>query len=284
MKIGITGANGFLGKSLAAFLISEGHFILSINRFFPESDLQNCDVIVHLAGENIASGRWTEEKKKKIFDSRIVGTQILSEKISKLQNPPKVFVTASAVGFYGDRGEEKLTEESKPGAGFLSVVCQEWEKAAEKAKQRGIRVVHLRFGMILDPDGGALAKMISVFQKGLGGILGNGKQYVSWITLEDAVHAIDHAIKNENLVGPVNAVAPYPVTNKELTKILGKFLNRPTFLRMPAFWIKMIFGEMGKELFLNSIRAIPARLIKSRFIYQHPTLEMALKSFKATRN
>jgi hypothetical protein len=237
---------------------------------------------VHLAGDNIASGRWTAVKKASIRTSRVQGTTVLCEALAQLVNPPKVLLSASAIGYYGDRGETTLREESPPGTDFLAEVCQAWEAATAPAVQRGIRVVRLRFGIVLSPAGGALAKMLTPFRLGLGGVVGTGKQYMSWITLDDVLGVIHHALNTETLQGPVNAVAPQPVTNQEFTSTLGKVLRRPTRLPLPAFAARLLFGEMADALLLASTRVVPARLVTSRYTFRHPALEEALQHLLGT--
>jgi uncharacterized protein (TIGR01777 family) len=244
--------------------------------------LEGLDAVVHLAGDNIASGRWTAAKKASIRNSRVQGTTVLCEALAQLVKPPKVLLSASAIGYYGDRGETILREESPPGTGFLAEVCQVWEAATAPAAQRGIRVVHLRFGMVLSPAGGALAKMLTPFRLGLGGVIGTGKQYMSWIALDDVLGAIHHALHTETLQGPVNVVAPSAVTNREFTTTLGKVLRRPTWLPLPAFAVRLMFGEMGDALLLASTRVTPARLMASGYTFQYPELEKALQHLLGT--
>lgn len=294
MNIAVTGASGFIGSNLMPFLSAKGHTVSRILRSNPEGGKRDIswqpengswdtaypdglDGVVHLAGESIATEKWTEEKKNRIRDSRIRGTQLLCETISKLVNPPDVLVCASAIGFYGDRGEETLNEESPKGNGFLSDVCQGWEEATKIADQKGIRVVNLRFGMVLSAKGGALAKMLTPFKMGTGGRLGSGDQYMSWAAIDDVVGTIHHAIITDTLRGPVNVVAPQSVTNKVFTKTLGKVLKRPTMLPLPAFAARFIFGEMADELFLASVRAQPVKLINSGYQFLYPDLEGALR-------
>jgi hypothetical protein len=241
------------------------------------AELEGFDGVVHLAGESIAAGRWTEKKKRRIRDSRVRGTRLLAESLAGLQNPPRVFVGASAMGYYGDRGEEVLREESAPGTLFLSAVCREWESAAQPLSARGVRVVHARFGLVLGSSGGALAKMLPPFRLGLGGVLGRGDQYMSWISLDDAVGALLHALSTESLSGPVNAASPAPVTNREFTKTLGRVLGRPTIFPLPAWAARLIFGQMAEELLLASARLEPAKLLKTGFTFRHPDLETALR-------
>jgi hypothetical protein len=233
--------------------------------------------VVHLAGENIASGRWTAEKKAKIRDSRVDGTRLLSDSLAGLKQLPKVLVCASAIGYYGDRGDEVLTEESTLGSGFLAGVCAEWEAAAKPAVQKGIRVVHLRFGMVASEAGGALAKLLPPFKMGLGGVLGTGRQYVSWIALDDLLGVIAHALTTEALQGPVNAVTPNPVTNKELTQTLGRILGRFTLFSMPAAAAHLAFGEMADEVLLASQRVQPTKLLATGYRFRYPDLEDAFR-------
>jgi uncharacterized protein (TIGR01777 family) len=239
--------------------------------------IEGFDAVVHLAGESIAASRWTDAQKTKIRDSRVQGTTLLSETIAKLATPPKVLVCASAIGYYGNRGDTILREDSTIGAGFLAAVCQEWESAAEPAKKKGVRVVHVRTGIVLSPRGGALAKMLLPFKLGVGGIMGNGRQYWSWIALDDVIGAFHHALKTESLYGAVNAVAPAAVTNQEFTKTLGKVLSRPTIFPLPAFAARLALGEMADDLLLSSARLEPARLLATGYKFHHPELEGALR-------
>jgi hypothetical protein len=237
---------------------------------------------VHLAGDNIASGRWTAAKKASIRNSRVQGTTVLCEALAQLVKPPKVLLSASAIGYYGDRGATTLREESPPGTGFLAEVCQAWEAATAPAVQRGIRVVYLRFGMVLSAAGGALAKMLTPFRLGLGGVVGTGKQYMSWIALDDVLGVIPHALSTETLHGPVNVVAPQAVTNQEFTTALGQVLRRPTKLPMPAFAARLLFGEMADALLLASTRVAPVRLLASGYTFHYPELEEALQHLLGT--
>ncbi len=292
MKVLVSGSSGLVGSALVPFLTTGGHEVVRLVRSDPgeaevrwdpeagsvdTAGLEGLDAVVHLAGENIAAGRWTEEKKQRIRDSRVEGTRLLCETLAGLEQPPRALVCASAMGYYGDRGDEVLTEESDPGSGFLPEVCREWEAAAGPAAEAGIRVVNLRFGIILSPEGGALAKMLFPFRMGAGGRLGSGDQYMSWISLDDAVGAIHHALATETLEGPVNGVGPQPVTNAEYTKTLGRVLVRPTIFPMPAFAARLAFGEMADALLLSSARLEPARLQATGYAFQHPELEGALK-------
>lgn len=233
--------------------------------------------MVHLAGENIASGRWTASKKARIRDSRVKGTKLISDWLAKLDKPPDVLVSMSAVGYYGNRGDEVLREDSGPGEGFLADVCRQWEAATDSATRKGIRVVHLRTGLVLSRKGGALEKIILPFKFGVGGKIGSGKQYMSWITLDDLCAAILHSIQAAGLHGPVNTVSPTPVTNLEFTRILGRVLSRPTIFPLPAFAARIVLGEMADELLLASTRVEPAKLLASRFGFGHKDLESALR-------
>ena len=294
MNVLISGASGLVGSELVTFLTQNGHHIKRLVRKEPnrdaseikwepasseieQTDLEGLDAVVHLAGENIAGGRWTSQRKALIRDSRVQGTRLLSETLAKLERPPKVLVSASAIGFYGDRGDEVLNEESNPGSNFLAQVCKEWEAACEAVGKKDIRVVNLRFGVILSASGGALAKMLLPFKMGVGGVVGSGSQYMSWIAIDDAVGAIQHALLTESLHGAVNVVAPTPVTNREFTKTLGRVLKRPTLFPMPAFAARLAFGEMADELLLASTRVESAKLISSNFQFQFPELENGLR-------
>jgi hypothetical protein len=232
--------------------------------------------VVHLAGENIASGRWNAVRKARIRESRVRGTQLLCEALSHAAKPPGVLVSASAIGIYGDRGDELLTEASPPGRGFLPEVCAAWEAATEPARARGIRVVNLRIGVVLSRNGGALASMLTPFKLGLGGVIGSGRQYMSVISLDDLVAAILQVIKDPGYKGPVNAVCPDPVTNRQFTKALGGALGRPTLFPMPAFAARALFGEMADALLLASGRVLPERLLAGGFQFQQADVDAAL--------
>jgi hypothetical protein len=240
------------------------------------ANLEGIDATVHLAGENIAARRWTPAQKAKIRESRVGGTRLLAETLAKLRKPPRTLVCASAIGFYGDRSDQRLNEDSPPGTGFLADTCREWEAAARPAVEQGIRVVHLRTGLVLASQGGALAKMLPPFRLGIAGIIGSGRQYMSWISLGDLVAVISYALSNETQRGPVNAVAPNPVTNYEFTKTLGRVLRRPTLFPMPAFAARLAFGEMADGLLLASTRVEPKRLLDCGFRFRFPELEAAL--------
>jgi len=288
----VTGASGLVGTALVSVLEARGHQVVKLIRgpassasaatWNPEAkqiDLSragNIDAVVHLAGANIAQ-RWTPDVKRRIRDSRVEGTHLLSDALAKLPTPPKVLVCASATGFYGDRGEEWLDERSAPGHGFLADTCQEWEAAADAARVTGIRVVHLRLGIVLTPKGGALAKMLPAFRLGIGGRLGDGQAYWSWIELDDLIEVILHALATESLKGPVNAVSPNPITNSVLTETLGHVLRRPAFLPVPRFALELLFGEMAREAMLASFRVKPSRLLETGFQFRFAELEPALR-------
>jgi hypothetical protein len=238
--------------------------------------VENFDAVVHLAGESIV-GRWTAEKKARIRDSRVNGTRLLCETLARVQDRPLVLVAASAIGLYGDRGDQLLNEESSPGSLFLSRVVKEWEAASEPASQHGIRVVNLRIGFVLSKAGGGLAAMLLPFKLGIGGRVGSGRQYLSWIAIDDVVGAIGHAILSDTLRGPVNAVAPRAVTNQEFTKTLGRVLWRPTLFPLPTFAAHLALGEMADNLLLASTRVEPARLLAGGYEFLFPELEGALR-------
>lgn len=243
--------------------------------------LEGVQMVVHLAGENIARRRWTSAQMRRIRDSRVQGTATLCRGLAKLAHRPRVLVSASAIGFYGDRGDETLTEDSSAGTGFLADVCKEWERAADAARSAGIRVVHLRFGLVLARQGGALARLLPVFRLGLGGPIGSGRQYLSWISLPDVVAVIRCALADEQLEGPVNACAPTPVTNREFARALGHALQRPARMPLPAFAARLLIGKLAPEALLASQRALPVRLQQSGFTFAHPTLDSALTAVLA---
>lgn len=293
MNILVTGSTGLVGSAVVPFLTTGGHRVFRLVRgkahneqeilwdpaagTIDASKLEGMDAVVHLAGDNIAHGRWSAAKKARIRDSRVIGTRLLSDTLSKLNRKPRVLACASAIGYYGNRGDDVMTESSPPGPTFISEVCRDWEAATEPARAAGIRVVNLRIGVVLTPRGGALAKMLTPFKLCLGGVVGSGKQYWSWIALDDVVGAIHHAITHDELSGPVNAVAPGTLTNAEFTKILGRVLHRPTIAPLPAFVVKLLLGEMGEELLLASTRVVPNRLQETGYQFRCPTLEGALR-------
>jgi uncharacterized protein len=297
MKIVVSGAHGLVGSALITALRRDGHELFSLVRSAPKSDseiewnperglaspnrLEGMDAVVHLAGESIAEGRWSEEKKRRILDSRVKGTTVLSEALAGLAHPPGALICASAIGYYGNRGDELLTEASPPGTDFLSKVCFEWERATQAAADKQIRVVKARFGIILSKDGGALAKMLTPFRMGVGGRVGDGKQWMSWIALDDVIEGLKFIITKDDFRGPVNFVAPSPVTNAEFTKSLGKALSRPTIFPIPAFAVRLAFGEMADALLLSSARVKPAALEAKSFTFAYPELTGALKKVLA---
>lgn len=280
MNIWITGGRGFLGMAATTFLTSAGHRVTSLVRrggpSAPEFTLPDggADAIIHLAGESIL-GRWTAQKKRRIRDSRVLGTRRLCEAMARLPRPPATCLAASATGIYGDRGEELLSEESTAGSGFLAEVCREWEAAWQPLSGRGARVVHMRTGIVLARNGGALARMLLPFRLGVGGRLGNGRQFMSWISLDDWLGALRYSLENATLQGPVNFVGPGPVTNAEFTRALGRALRRPTVFPMPAIAARALLGEMAREVLLSGARVRPARLAASGFRFRHETVEAA---------
>lgn len=294
MHVAVTGSSGLIGSALVTVLTQQGHRVTRLVRGPPPPGLDavrwdpaaglteprgldGVEAVVHLAGESIVSGRWTASKKAAIRDSRVTGTRRLCESLTRLSVPPRTFICASAIGYYGHRGEERLTEESPSGSGFLAEVCREWERATEPALQRGVRVVNLRIGIVLSVQGGAMAKLLPPFRLGLGGPLGRGTQWMSWIALEDLVGAIQHILLTPSLRGSINAVAPNPVTNREFTACLGRCLHRPAVLPAPAFALKWVFGRMAEEALLASVRAVPSRLLASGYPFRYPDLEGALR-------
>jgi hypothetical protein len=292
MRIVIGGASGLIGSALVRHLRAGGHEVRRLVRgsggdrdiawdplagTFDAAELSGTDALIHLSGESVASGRWTPAKKQAIRDSRVKSTRLLASALSSILDPPKTWLCASAIGWYGDRRDEWLDEDAAPGEGFLAGVCAEWEAATKPAVDAGIRVVNLRFGVVLSPDGGAFKQMMLAFKMGVGGVIGGGDQYVSWITLNDAIRAILHALDNPFVNGPLNVASPNPVTNRELTKTLGHVLHRPTVFPMPAFLARIAFGEMAGEMFLASARVRPKRLVDSGFVFETPQFEAAVR-------
>ncbi|MFH1680821.1 MAG: TIGR01777 family oxidoreductase [Candidatus Eisenbacteria bacterium] len=295
MRVAITGSTGLIGSAVVRSLRKDGHEGLRLVRRAPSREreearwnpregtidraaIEGADAVVHLAGENIASGRWTARRKRAILESRTAGTRLLAEALASLERKPRVLVSASGVNYYGSRGDEILTEESGAGEGFLAGVCREWEKAADPAREAGIRVVHPRIGLVLSADGGALTKMLPLFRLGLGGRIGSGRQFMSAIGIGDLVRAIRFLIEDERLSGPVNAVMPPPFTNAAFAETLGRILRRPAVLPVPAAAVSLLFGEMGRETLLGSVRAVPAKLERAGFRFEHPDLESAVRA------
>ncbi len=275
MNILITGSTGMIGRSLVPFLTSGGHRVTRLARGWAEIPT-GIDGVVHLAGEPIV-GRWNQAKKRRILESRDEGTRRLCEALARMETPPRVLVSASAVGFYGDRGEEVLTEESRGGAGFLPDVCRAWEAGCASARERGIRVVHPRIGVVLSGAGGALGKMLPLFRLGLGGRIGDGRQWFSWVALDDLIGIILHALVTESLEGPVNGVAPRAVTNAVFTRALARVLGRLAVIPVPGFALRAVFGEAADAMLLASQRVDPARLRASGYVWRYPDLDDALR-------
>jgi len=296
VKVTLTGATGFIGRKLTERLLAGSHSLHLLGRrpapglpFWawdaggnaspPLESLRDSQAVAHLAGEPV-SQRWTPEARQRIRSSRVEGTRRLVEALAALPRPPAVLVCASAIGIYGSRGDGILTESSPPGGGFLAEVCQEWEQAADQAASAGIRVVKLRTGVVLGPGGGALQRMLPLFKAGLGGRLGSGRQWMSWINLEDLVELICLALEQPELAGPLNATAPSPVTNAEFTRQLAARLRRPALLPVPAFALRMVFGEMASVL-LDSQRVLPQAALAAGFRFRYPELGPALRDLLA---
>jgi len=275
----ISGSNGLIGGNLKNVLTQQGHNIIGLSRDFSKPiDFTDVDVVIHLAGENIAQKRWSEDQKNKIKNSRLIGTKQLSDQLAASEHKPSLFISSSATGYYGDRKDEDLDENSYPGTGFLPEVCVEWENSTKSAEDAGIRTVHIRTGIVLSKEGGALKKMLPPFLFGAGGILGNGKQFMSWISIKDEINAILFIINNQTLNGPVNLTAPNPVNNYEFTKVLGKVIKRPTVAPLPGFIARIMFGEMADAILLTGNKVYPKKLIDAGFAFEHSTLDKALKS------
>lgn len=292
MKVAISGVSGLIGTALRSSLTSDGHEIVALTRRttippletiswdlengrFDASGLENVDAVIHLAGEPVAQ-RWNDSRKEAIRNSRVGGTKLLVEGLKTLKNPPKLLVSASAVGFYGDGGDEELDESSPPGKGFLPDVCQAWEKATMEALGLGIRAVCIRTGIVLSTKGGALGQMLLPFKLGAGGPIGNGSQWMPWIHIDDIVGAFRYVIANEDLVGAVNGTSPNPATNADFTKALGRALHRPAFIPVPGFGLKLLFGEMS-QILLEGQRAVPKKLQFAGYEFKYPNLDDALE-------
>lgn len=296
MRILVSGSRGLIGSTLTAYLLAKGHQVFRLVRkkdsgqenavyWNPEigeankEDFEGFDAVVHLAGENVFSFRWSTAKKDALFLSRCRDTWLLSQIMTRLNRPPKIVISASAIGIYGDRGNETLTESSPPGKGFLADLCTKWEEATASIEARGSRIVHTRFGMVLSPKGGALKKMLGLFRWGLGGRIGSGDQFVSWIAIDDVVGAIYHCLITHELSGPVNVVAPHPVTNAQFTHILAKWLHRPAFFHIPRWVLRLVLGEIADEVILPSAKVVPQRLIETGYPFKFPELEPCLRHF-----
>jgi uncharacterized protein (TIGR01777 family) len=298
MRILITGGSGFIGSHLTPLLENEGYEVYHLVRnkkkvddthliWDPENDIldvhsiENFQIIIHLAGENISSRRWSKKQKEKILQSRIKSTRLLVEKIKETRIQPQLFISASAVGYYGDRGNEILTEESESGNGFLVDVVRQWENVASSVQEMGIRTVILRSGVVLSRRGGALTKTLLPFKLGLGMILGDGKQYIPWISIDDVIHVIKFIIQNNQITGVANLVAPEPVTNYQYSKVLGKELSRPVIFKAPSIILKLVLGEMAEGLLLSSNRVIPQKLTDHGYKFLHPTIDQAFNAIFA---
>lgn len=299
MQIAVTGASGLVGSALVRSLESEGHSVRRLvrsvgngpdsfpwdpqhGRIDPDA-INGTDAVVHLAGANIAAGRWTEARRRLIRDSRVHGTRLIARAIADARVKPRVLVSASAIGYYGDRGEDLIDESATSGSGFLAKVCEEWELAARDASAAGVRVVWLRTGIVLSPKGGALGRLLPVFRAGLGGPISDGRMWMSWITIDDLVRAIGHLIADVRLEGPVNAVTAAPVMNREFSKALGKAVRRPAFFRIPAWVLRLALGQMADEAVLASARVHPRRLLESAFEFKHPEIGPALEEILGSR-
>ncbi len=297
MKVAISGASGLVGSALVDYLTDCGHEVYRLQRrsvneaannerdihYEPnegrvdEERLAQVDAVVHLAGENII-GRWTAAKRKRIIDSRVNSTRTLAHAIGRMESGPHIFISASAVGYYGDRQDEELTEGSDPGENFIAEVCQKWEEASDIGDRDDVRVVNIRIGLVLSKEGGALGNMLGPFKWGVGGKVGSGRQYMSWISMRDMVRAIGFLLENDGVRGPVNMVGPAPATNLVLTRALGKTLGRPTILPLPGFAVKLMFGQMGKELLLGGSRVLPVKLLEAGFEFEHRDIASALEA------
>lgn len=304
MRMAITGSTGLVGSALVKAFTREGHTVARIVRgaHASESDehivvwqpergeidaakLEGHDAVIHLAGENISSGRWNKRRKARIMESRVAGTALLSRTLAALKRPPRVLLSASAIGYYGNRPpEETVDEASEAGDAFLARVCVQWEQAAKPAEEAGIRVVHMRFGMILAPAGGAMGAMLPIFKLGLGGRIGRGEQMISWVALDELPRVIRHVMAREELRGPVNFTTPHPVSNARFTKALARALRRPAFFTVPAFAAKWALGEMAEELLLGGARVVPGKLQKSGYTFTYPHIENALQAILQNEN
>jgi uncharacterized protein (TIGR01777 family) len=291
LRILLSGSHGLIGSHLLSFLKTAQHEVIRLARtqekgsiywdptrdHFQKEGFEGFDAVVHLAGENIGEGRWTQTKKERLFVSRCRDTWLLSQLLSRLEHPPKTVISASAIGFYGDRKDEILTEKSQKGEGFLSDLSEKWEQATCPIENRGVRVIHPRFGAVLSPSGGMLRKLIPPFKMGLGGRIGSGKQIISWIDIQDVVGALNHILMTDSLSGPVNVVAPNPVSQIEFAQVLANRLHRPALLPLPAWLVKVIFGQMGKELLLASTHVKPEKLLQTGYCFRCSHLSDAIR-------
>lgn len=297
MNVLIAGGTGFIGSALTRRLLHHGHRVSVLSRRpstpggappvyhwdhergeFDGNALTGVDAVVNLAGENLAGGRWTPERKRRLIESRVAATRFLVERMGERKPAPRALVSGSAVGIYGDRGEEILTEESRPGEGFLAGLCRAWEEAAQTARDFGVRVAVLRFGVVLDTAGGVLAKLLPMFRFGIGGPLGGGRQWMSWVALEDALHVVEVALERQDAAGCFNVVSPAPVRNRDFARALGRVLRRPAFLPAPALALRALFGEMADEALLASARVAPRNLLALGYRFAFEDLERALRS------
>ncbi len=293
MNILVTGASGLIGSALLPYLLNKGHSVIKLERekspvsglfWDPGNNIielrnnKSFDAVIHLAGENVGDGRWTKKKKERIVSSRINGTSLISETIARLDPKPKIMLSASGIGFYGDQGNRIITENDSAGKGFLSDVCLKWEAATKPAKEAGIRVVYLRIAPVLSLKGGIIKKLLPVFKLGCGASMGPGTQYLSWIVMSDLMDAVDFILHNNTIEGPVNLCTPNPVTNFQFAKTLGRVVSRPVIFNLPSTVLKTIFGEMAKEELLFSTRAVPDRLINSNFEFTFPEVEKGLRN------
>ncbi|MFJ2200672.1 TIGR01777 family oxidoreductase [Streptomyces violaceusniger] len=293
MRIAVTGSSGLIGTALVRSLREDGHQVVRLVRRPPRAQdevewdprrervdtkgLMGCEAVVHLAGAGVGDRRWTDAYKKEIRDSRVLGTAALAEAIASLDTPPRVLVSGSAVGFYGDTGERAVDESAPPGHGFLPDLCQDWEEAATAAQEAGVRTVFTRTGLVISSEGGAWGRLFPLFKLGLGGRMGSGRQYWSFIALRDHIAALRHILDTPELTGPVNLTAPAPVTNREITAAMGRVLRRPTLFTVPAPALRIALGEMSGDV-LGSVRAIPRRLLDSGFTFTHPHVDEAIKA------
>lgn len=294
MKIVISGSHGFIGSAVLEHFQQQGHTLLRLIRptqiahsneifwepmgqYIHQNKLTGVDAVIHLAGENIF-GRWNEKKKQAIYNSRVIGTDFLCKTLAQLDSKPSVFLCASAVGYYGDQGNEEMTESAPPGSSFLSQVCRDTEAATETAAQAGIRVVNMRFGMVLGSGGGALAKMLPAFKMGMGGPLGDGQQWVSWVSMEDVIGVMDFALNHKKLSGAVNVTSPQPVRNKEFAHTIGKVLHRPEPVPVPKSMLHLMFGDFADEALLNSTKAMPEKLTQTGYEFRYAGLQAALEN------